>query len=55
MATANTITTNEAEIRQLIADQQRAICTKDINQIMSRYAIESGSGRLLAKTVCGWG
>ena len=41
MTTANTITTNETEIRQLIADQQRAICTKDINQIMSRYAIEA--------------
>ena len=41
MTTVNTITTNEAEIRQLIADQQLAICTKDINQIMSRYAIEA--------------
>lgn len=30
----------DAEIRQLIADQQRAIGTKDINQIMSRYAPE---------------
>lgn len=41
MTTTNTITTNEAEIRQLIADQQQAICTKDLNQIMSRYAIEA--------------
>ena len=41
MTTVNTITTNEAEIRQLIVDQQLAICTKDINQIMSRYAIEA--------------
>lgn len=31
-------TSNEAQIRQLIADQQHAICTKDIEQIMSRYA-----------------
>jgi ketosteroid isomerase-like protein len=41
MTTANPLTTNEAEIRQLIADQQRAICTKDVDQIMSRYAAES--------------
>ena len=40
MTTANTLTANEAEIRQLITDQQRAICTKDLNQIMSRYAAE---------------
>ncbi len=40
MATASTITNHEAEIRQLIADQQRAICTKDADQIMSRYAAE---------------
>ncbi|URD53561.1 nuclear transport factor 2 family protein [Chroococcidiopsis sp. CCNUC1] len=36
----NTQTTNEAQIRQLIADQQRAICTKDVDWIMSRYANE---------------
>lgn len=40
MTTASTITSNEAQIRQLIADQQRAICTKDVDQIMSRYATE---------------
>lgn len=40
MTTANTLTTNEAEIRQLVADQQRAICTKDLDQIMSHYAAE---------------
>jgi ketosteroid isomerase-like protein len=40
MTTANTLTTHEAEIRQFIADQQRAICTKDVNQIMARYANE---------------
>lgn len=40
MKTVNTLTANEAEIRQLVADQQRAICTKDVNQIMSRYADE---------------
>nr|WP_199317034.1 YciI family protein [Chroococcidiopsis sp. [FACHB-1243]] len=39
-ATENTPTTNEAQIRQLIADQQRAICAKDVDQIMSRYANE---------------
>jgi len=38
MTTASTITTHEAQIRQLIADQQRAICAKDVDQIMSRYA-----------------
>ena len=40
MTTANTITNHEAQIRQLIADQQRAICTKDVDQIMSHYAAE---------------
>ncbi len=40
MKTESTITSNEAQIRQLIADQQRAICTKDVDQIMSRYATE---------------
>lgn len=40
MATANTSSTREAEIRQLVAAQQRAICTKDVEQIMSRYANE---------------
>ncbi|MBW4421583.1 MAG: nuclear transport factor 2 family protein [Myxacorys californica WJT36-NPBG1] len=40
MTTANTITSNEAQIRQLIAAQQRAICTKNVEQIMSRYATE---------------
>uniref|UniRef100_A0A832M3J9 DUF4440 domain-containing protein n=1 Tax=Oscillatoriales cyanobacterium SpSt-402 TaxID=2282168 RepID=A0A832M3J9_9CYAN len=40
MTTANTISTQEAEIRQLVAAQQRAICTKDVEQIMSRYANE---------------
>jgi uncharacterized protein (TIGR02246 family) len=40
MTVANTIPTQEAEIRQLVAAQQRAICTKDVEQIMSRYADE---------------
>ncbi|GAB4443105.1 MAG: DUF4440 domain-containing protein [Cyanobacteria bacterium J069] len=31
---------NEAQIRQLVHDQQRAICAKDLEQIMSRYADE---------------
>ena len=39
-ATGNTHTTDEAQIRQLISDQQRAICTKDVDQIMSHYANE---------------
>jgi len=39
-ATENTQTTNEGQIRQLIADQQRVICTKDVDRIMSRYATE---------------
>lgn len=38
MTTGSTITSKEAQIRQLIADQQRAICAKDVDQIMSRYA-----------------
>lgn len=40
MTTKSTITSNEAQIRQLITDQQRAICTKDVEQIMSHYASE---------------
>lgn len=40
MTTANTLSSQEAEIRQLVAAQQRAICTKDVEQIMSRYADE---------------
>lgn len=40
MKTETTITSNEAQIRQLIADEQRAICAKDVDQIMSRYATE---------------
>lgn len=40
MTTTSTITTHEAQIRQLIADQQHAICTKDVKQIMSYYANE---------------
>ena len=39
--TGNAHTTNEAQIRQLISDQQRAICIKDVDQIMSHYANES--------------
>lgn len=38
MTTGSTIIHNEAQIRQLIADQQSAICTKDVDQIMSHYA-----------------
>lgn len=40
MTTASTTNNHKAEIRQLIAAQQRAICTKDVEQIMSRYANE---------------
>ncbi|MBD6616359.1 DUF4440 domain-containing protein [Komarekiella sp. 'clone 1'] len=40
MTAKSTITLNEAEIRQLIADQQSAICAKDVDQIMSHYATE---------------
>lgn len=35
-----TATANAAAIRQLIADQQQAICAKNVDQIMSRYAAE---------------
>lgn len=34
-------TASEVEIRQLISNQQRAICAKDIDQIMSRYTPEA--------------
>jgi len=31
---------DEAEIRRLIADQQRAVCAKDVGRIMSYYAAD---------------
>ncbi|OUL33442.1 DUF4440 domain-containing protein [Nostoc sp. T09] len=40
MTAKSTITSNEAQIRQLIADQQEAICAKDVDRIMSHYATE---------------
>jgi uncharacterized protein (TIGR02246 family) len=40
MKTESTIASQEAQIRQLIAAQQQAICAKDIDQIMSCYAAE---------------
>jgi ketosteroid isomerase-like protein len=40
MTTKSTLTSNEAQVRQLIADQQRAICTKNVDQIMFHYAPE---------------
>ena len=38
MTTETTKTQDEAQIRQLIADQARAISAKDIDQIMAHYA-----------------
>ncbi|MBD2020477.1 nuclear transport factor 2 family protein [Leptolyngbya sp. FACHB-36] len=38
MTTETTHTQDEAQIRQLIGDQQRAICAKDVDQIMAYYA-----------------
>lgn len=40
MTPGSTITSNEAQVRRLIADQQRAICSKDVDQIVSHYANE---------------
>ncbi|MBD2060216.1 nuclear transport factor 2 family protein [Oculatella sp. FACHB-28] len=40
MTVANINTNHEAQIRQLISNQQRAICAKDVDQIMSHYANE---------------
>lgn len=40
MKTESAIASHETQIRQLIADQQRAICAKDVDQIMSYYANE---------------
>nr|WP_322719322.1 DUF4440 domain-containing protein [Nostoc sp. ChiQUE02]MDZ8232340.1 nuclear transport factor 2 family protein [Nostoc sp. ChiQUE02] len=40
MTTKSAIATNEVQIRQLIAEQQRAICTKNVEQIVSHYANE---------------
>ncbi|ACC80737.1 YybH family protein [Nostoc punctiforme] len=38
--TKSAIKTNQAQIRQLIADQQEAICAKDVARIVSNYATE---------------
>jgi len=38
MATHKSDSGDEAEVRRLIADQQRAVCAKDIDRIMSYYA-----------------
>ena len=40
MTTKTTNTHDEAQIRQLIADQASAICAKDIDQIMAHYATD---------------
>jgi uncharacterized protein (TIGR02246 family) len=40
MKTESAIASNEAQIRQLIGDVQRAICAKDVDQVVSRYATE---------------
>lgn len=40
MTTTSTITANEVQIRQLIADQQSAICAKDIDRIMFHYTAD---------------
>jgi ketosteroid isomerase-like protein len=38
MTTATTTTKDEAQIRQLIADETSAICAKDVDRIMVHYA-----------------
>jgi uncharacterized protein (TIGR02246 family) len=40
MTTETTKTPDEAQIRQLIADQQSAICAKDVDRIMAHYAAD---------------
>jgi ketosteroid isomerase-like protein len=40
MTSKNTQSATEAEIRRQIADQQRAICAKDIDRIMEHYAAD---------------
>lgn len=40
MTTATTKTQNEAQIRQLITNQTRAICAKALDQIMAHYALD---------------
>ena len=40
MTPTTAIATQEAQISQLIADQQRAIFAKDVDQIMSRYSTD---------------
>ena len=40
MAPEKSASRDEAEIRRLIADQQKAVCAKDIDGIMAHYAAE---------------
>jgi ketosteroid isomerase-like protein len=40
MTTATTQSPDEARIRQLIADEASAICAKDVDRIMARYALD---------------
>ena len=40
MTVENTDSHDEAEIRRLIADQQSAVCEKDVDRIMAHYATD---------------
>jgi ketosteroid isomerase-like protein len=40
MTTGNPDSSDEAEIRRLIADQQSAVCAKDVDRIMAHYAAD---------------
>ena len=40
MTTETTKTHDEAQIRQLIADQASATCVKDLDRIMAHYATD---------------
>jgi uncharacterized protein (TIGR02246 family) len=41
MTTETTKTNDEAQIRQIIADTESAICAKDIDRIMAHYAADA--------------
>ena len=41
MTTETTKAHDEAQIRQLIADQARAICAKDLDRLMAHYATDA--------------
>ncbi len=55
MAPENTDSHHEAKIRRLIAEQQKAVCAKDIDGIMAHYAADVVDGDAGAELDSGYG